>query len=371
MNNHTTQSLEERVVDIGLIAAGGTGQEVTGILQHVINEIGELAGVRPQFQTFNYNPKTFWELKDRPGEKARIEEAEVTDLVGFCRESYQEGVRVIFQSATNAGTLYRQRMETEMLKLMEIPTPDGAILVAREQSQGPYALEEKVERADRIAFTSSYEREKLYRTLDAAIAEARARFGDEPFSVRFVYKYHLFDAFNGWIDEYIAERGLEGMDIAVVQPDTGYDYLMRRHLREGEVSEERHYTLVVASNEIGDLLTEALPNHYGVGDKATMFAKNVSLEPQTEGQEVYQTIHGSADDIAGTGKLNPFATIRAAADILERHAGVEGAIASFEAALREAEAAGVVTPDRGGSATTTEVVDYVLEQVKKTYAQRV
>jgi len=376
MKNSEEPSLEERIksepLRVGLIAAGGTGAQVVDILRTVLDTIGDQHGLQIEYSEFGYAPKTFWELKDSPEEKAAIEERESADLVTFCREAYQDGFHTIFQSATNAGTLYQQRRETDMMKLMEIPVPNGTILVAREQGQGFYTIEKKVEGKvggdERITFTSSYSKEKLYQTLDAAIEEARARFGDD-FSTRFVYKYHLFDAFDGWVEEYMQTRGLEEVDVAVVQPDTGYDWLMRRHPhKEGERSGSAN-TLAIVSNEIGDILTEALPNHYDVGDKATMFATNVSLEPRTQGQVVYQTIHGSADDIAGTGKLNPFATIRAAADILERRAGLKGTAARFEKAIKAAEKSGHVTPDLGGAYTTDKVVDSVLDAVQEQYAR--
>jgi isocitrate/isopropylmalate dehydrogenase len=332
--------------------------------------VGALHGLDIQYKEFQYHPKTYWELKDSPAIKADVEKREISDIVAFCREAYSEGFQTIFQTATNAGTLYQQRMLTEMMKVMRIRTENGDILIAREQSQGFYAIDSKEESDDRIALACSYSREKLYRTLDAALKEADEAFGEEGYSVRIVYKYHLFDRFNQWIKGYIRERGLGGRDISVVQPDTGYDYLMRTFLR-GCKKETKENVLCVVSNEIGDIFTEALPNHYGVGDKATMYAINISLEPRTLGQVVYQTIHGSADDIAGQERLNPFATLRAAADILETRGGLTGITALFEEALDEAAARGQVTPDLGGERTTTEVVDFVLGYIRGDREKRV
>ncbi|MGG7378438.1 isocitrate/isopropylmalate family dehydrogenase, partial [Escherichia coli] len=78
-------------------------------------------------------------------------------------------------------------------------------------------------------------------------------------------------------------------------------------------------------------------------------SRNVYLADAVAGLEEYQTVHGSADDIAGEGRVNPVATLRAAAAMLERHAGIEGASERMEAALEDVARAGVATPDMGGA----------------------
>ncbi|MFB8173476.1 isocitrate/isopropylmalate family dehydrogenase, partial [Kitasatospora purpeofusca] len=77
----------------------------------------------------------------------------------------------------------------------------------------------------------------------------------------------------------------------------------------------------------------------------------------------YQTVHGSADDLAGRDVVNPVATLRAAARIAERHAQCPGAEAALEAALAAVRGRGIRTPDLGGQAGTTEVADAVLAEL--------
>lgn len=347
---------------MGIITAAGTGTEVTGVLKHLLTDVSRHLGIRTEFMEFGYTPKTFVQLSETPEEKSHVERKECADLVDFCREAYSKGFHTIFQTATNAGTLYQQRMHTEMLKIMEITPPTGKILLAREQSQGFYAMENKKETSERIEFKCSYTREKLYRTFDAAIMEADRQFGDTDYPVRFVYKFHLFDQFLTWITDYIDLRGLRQRDILVVQPDTGYDHLMRTFPRDPAAGNSTKI-LYIVGNEIGDIMTEALPNHYGIGDKATMFGINISLDRETHGQVIYQTIHGSADDLAGQNRMNPFSTIRAAAHILETRGGIGGIRAVFEKGLLSAVRRYHVTPDLGGDKTTTEVTEYILEYV--------
>ena len=76
---------------------------------------------------------------------------------------------------------------------------------------------------------------------------------------------------------------------------------------------------------------------------------------------MFEPIHGSAPDIAGTGKADPTATIASAALML-RHLGLAEPAARIEAAIRadmeaRAAAAATGTPLRR---TTTQIGDAIL-----------
>jgi isocitrate/isopropylmalate dehydrogenase len=80
-------------------------------------------------------------------------------------------------------------------------------------------------------------------------------------------------------------------------------------------------------------------------------------------------VHGSADDIAGKGRVNPFATMRAAAAMLERHAACAGAERLMETAVHRLTEAGVTTADLGGRSSTGEVVAAALEILSREAAR--
>ena len=85
----------------------------------------------------------------------------------------------------------------------------------------------------------------------------------------------------------------------------------------------------------------------------------------------YQTVHGFADDLTGKGVVNPSATLKATATILEHHGlckGIESGIRStIEALARQKNC----TPDQGGSAaTTTTNVSAFLHHLQESYSQR-
>jgi 3-isopropylmalate dehydrogenase len=71
-------------------------------------------------------------------------------------------------------------------------------------------------------------------------------------------------------------------------------------------------------------------------------------------------VHGSAPDIAGTGKANPMAMFGSVAMMLRHGLGMEQQAAGLESAVDRALEEGLRTPDLGGDATTEEATRAVL-----------
>jgi 3-isopropylmalate dehydrogenase len=91
---------------------------------------------------------------------------------------------------------------------------------------------------------------------------------------------------------------------------------------------------------------------------------SASLRAWSGDNGMYEPIHGSAPDIAGTRKANPCAAILSAAMLL-RHSLNDSANAQrIEAAVAASLAAGARTADLGGALTTTEMGDAVLRELK-------
>jgi nicotinamidase-related amidase len=110
--------------------------------------------------------------------------------------------------------------------------------------------------------------------------------------------------------------------------------------------------------------TELL-SRFGLGDQEERSSRNVYLAHDVAGLEEYQTVHGSADDIAGQSRVNPTATLRAAAALLERHAGFSGAGARMESIVRRLRESGPRTPDLGGRDTTENVAVAALDAYRR------
>lgn len=118
------------------------------------------------------------------------------------------------------------------------------------------------------------------------------------------------------------------------------------------------FDVVVASNLFGDILTDlsgAITGSLGLNPSA-------NLDPTRKRPSLFEPVHGSAPDIAGKGIANPVGAIQSAAMMLDWLGEQEAAIA-VTAAVEAALAAGCATPDLGGTLTTTDMTDRIIERM--------
>jgi isocitrate dehydrogenase (NAD+) len=111
-----------------------------------------------------------------------------------------------------------------------------------------------------------------------------------------------------------------------------------------------------------------LENLYGdiVSDVAAGLVGGLGVVPGANlGRDVavFEAVHGTAPDIAGTGKANPSAMLMSAILML-RHLELPEYADSVESALLATFAAGIRTGDLGGSATTSEFARAVGERLR-------
>jgi 3-isopropylmalate dehydrogenase len=74
-----------------------------------------------------------------------------------------------------------------------------------------------------------------------------------------------------------------------------------------------------------------------------------------KGPGVFEPVHGSAPDIAGTGKANPLATLLSVAMMLRYGLGMHDQADRLEKAVDSALAEGLRTPDLAGGDGSREV----------------
>ena len=120
------------------------------------------------------------------------------------------------------------------------------------------------------------------------------------------------------------------------------------------------FDVVVTSNMFGDILSDEASQITGSIGLLT----SASLNEGTRG--LYEHIHGSAPDIAGTGKANPIATILSAAMMLLSSFGLKDESACIVNAVDCVLADGLRTADiaRGARAlSTTEMTDEIIARL--------
>jgi homoisocitrate dehydrogenase len=119
------------------------------------------------------------------------------------------------------------------------------------------------------------------------------------------------------------------------------------------VRNPERFDVIVTTNLFGDILSDAA-SAWGGG---LGLAASANLG---EHGAVFEPVHGSAPDIAGRGIANPLAAIASAALMLDQLGETERA-RRVRAAIDTTLRAHVWTPDLGGSATTADVTNAVID----------
>ena len=347
---------------VGLAVGLGTGPELAAVFGRALQALAAQHGRRVELVTSEHRYQTFGgqlaELMPAT-EVARLADEDAEHYERFVTDLHRAGARVIFRTAINAQPLYLVRERLQAIKLERLGTRHGELLLVRDCAQGFYGGVNDAPGTEGVLRRQcEFRRDTTWRILDRALAEATVLWGGREHidRIQMIYKFHLLDMrLANWINEYARRHGLE---IHVCQPDTANRELARDSWR-GNV-------LLIGANEWSDIMHAELVFKLGHGVQEERFSRNVYLCPDVYGMEEYQTVHGSADDIAGSDLVNPLATLRAAADLAERHIGCEGAAAAMETALLDARRSGLVTRDMGGETGTESLVAHVLARCAAT-----
>ncbi len=222
------------------------------------------------------------------------------------------------------------------------------MVVVRENAEGEYTNiggPLYVEQEDELAIqTSVYTRRGIERVVRYAFELARTR-------RRHVTSISKANAL---------PFGMVLWDKVFAQVAEGYPDVSTRRLNVDAaamflVNRPAEVDVLVSGNLFGDILSdEAAAIAGGIG-----LAPGGNVNPDRSAPSMFEPVHGSAPDIAGQGIANPIAAIWSAALMLD-HLGRGEESAAIMRAIGATTAAGVLTPDLGGTATTTEVTDAIL-----------
>nr|XP_001389296.2 isochorismatase family hydrolase [Aspergillus niger CBS 513.88] len=352
-----------QTVRLGLAVGHGTGRELVAVFERVIQTLAKQYSVNFEFVRSSSTYHSYHTLTVSGEDKNLITHIadettkDAIDYQQFCENAAGSGIAAIFRTAIHAQSLYLVRQHLQAAKVEHFSLGDGnALLMVRDEAQGFYAGDNTYS-ADQLSITrtTSFSKPVFDRIIRFALDRAAENWGPEnvPKKVTMAYKFHLFDGvFQAWEPQWKAQFGI---DFDFIQPDT-----LNRSLMANGVQGR---CIIIAGNEYADVIQPVFLNWFGQSTPETMYAENVYLRPDVNGLSEYQTVHGSADAIADKGLVNPFATIRAAAAILERHAGGKGIQKLTEQAIQSLLQRKLTTPDQGGSLKTEETVDHFLQAI--------
>ena len=144
--------------------------------------------------------------------------------------------------------------------------------------------------------------------------------------------------------------------VAADYPDVATESVLVDAMSAKFVLKPWELSVVVASNLNADILSDlgsALAGSLGL-------APSANLNPERRFPSMFEPVHGSAPDIAGRGWANPIGAVGSAAMMLE-HLGLPAEAARVERAIATVTAAGTLTRDLGGTASTAEVTGALID----------
>ena len=152
-------------------------------------------------------------------------------------------------------------------------------------------------------------------------------------------KYNMLRKSDGLFREVVEATAKE-------YPDLGYEQYIVDDFARRLVASPSQFDVVVMPNLYGDILSDVAAGTIG----------GLGLAPSGCYGDTYayfESVHGSAPDIAGRNIINPTATLLSAALLLD-YLGWTGEARRLEDAIGQVYAGGeTLPPDQGGSASTT------------------
>ena len=148
-------------------------------------------------------------------------------------------------------------------------------------------------------------------------------------------------------------------EVAPEFPDCELEHILVDNCAMQLILTPKRFDIVLLENMFGDILS----------DEGAVLAGSIGMLPSAslgDAKGLYEPVHGSAPDIAGQNKANPFAAIGSVAAMLEYTFGLTAEAAAVQAAMETVLDSGKVTADlkpKGKPATTQEVGAAVCEAI--------
>jgi 3-isopropylmalate dehydrogenase len=211
------------------------------------------------------------------------------------------------------------------------------LLVVRELTGGIYFGERG--REDSSAFdTCVYSVEEIERIAEVAFRFARRK-------VTSVDKANILETSRLWretVTGYARDK------------DVPLEHLLVDNAAMQLVARPSDFDVILTENMFGDILS----------DEAAMITGSIGMLPSASvgagGPGLFEPVHGSAPDIAGTGRANPLAMFGSVAMMMRYGLGRQELAAAVESAVDRALEDGLRTHDLGGDAGTEDATRAVL-----------
>ncbi len=250
--------------------------------------------------------------------------------------------------------VYEPLIETSTLKREVIENVD--LLVVRELTGGIYfgkpRITEKLSFGERAVDTMVYRSSEIERIAEVAFKAARKRRK----KLTSVDKSNILDTSRLWrktVDQ--VARKYDDIEVSHMLVDNCAMQLVR---------DPSQFDVILTGNMFGDILS----------DESAMLTGSIGMLPSAslgKDSAMYEPVHGSAPDIAGSGKANPLAAIGSAALMYRYSFDNNDAATDIEQAIYDVLADGYRTADlqSGGSnekvISTAEMSNAIIDRINQ------
>jgi 3-isopropylmalate dehydrogenase len=215
------------------------------------------------------------------------------------------------------------------------------LLVVRELTGGIY-FGDRARRNGTAHDTCVYSEDEIDRIARVGFKFARRK-------VTSVDKANILETSRLWRE--VVER------VAAEHGGTQLEHLLVDNAAMQLVSRPADFDVILTENMFGDILS----------DEAAMLTGSIGMLPSASvgagGPGLFEPVHGSAPDIAGTGRANPLAMFGSVAMMLRYGLDREDDAVKIESAIDRALEEGLRTADLGGDATTEDATEAILRNL--------
>lgn len=292
--------MRNKHLKIGVIIGEGCGRELALIFKNFIYFFSKKYNLDIQCNLVNEN-----QILNSYYSKKNISNYSFTKELNIAYDIFDKAFTendLVFRTGIDAELLYSIRQKYKAIKTIPVFLNNQSVFIVRDEFQGYYSNNSKEYHRNRITFHGEFTFDNYAYLNRFCLNKGREFFNNEAYDFISINKFHLFyTEIENWLNKINPK-------IQLYQPDTGISNLL-----EGNFNSKN--LLLLVSNEVGDVIYEFILNKLNK-TKNTQWTKN-HYSFQGRIREVYQTVHGSADDIKNKDLINPISTIKIAAEIVD------------------------------------------------------
>jgi len=330
---------------ITLIPGDGIGYEISESLVKIF----DAAKVPIEFETENAGSDVY----EKTGElipESLYESVERNKIAikGPITTPIGKGFRSINVYLRKKYDLYTNFRPSRNLPGIETRYDNIDLAIFRENTEGIYIGEEKYENEEK---TSAIAIKRITKKGSKRIIQSAFEYAKNNgiSKVTVVHKANILKFTDGMFLDIVREISKEYENIQLEE-------LIIDNMCMQLVTNPERFKVIVTMNLYGDILSDLVAGL--VGGLGVAPGANIG-----DDIAIFEAVHGSAPDIAGQNKANPLALLLSSIEML-KYLKLDNFAKNIENAILKTLTDGCKTADLGGSATTTEFTDKIIENLK-------